>query len=98
MIRTLRFNKHNVTCTVPAITIKNYGRTRNIIHPLIQQANLRLVGVVCVSDCRILRGDPSLPARREPRLGVRVEAAGEYHRTRKQGYNSGQRGYPLPML
>ena len=72
---------------------------------MIQQAqmrlpmlNLRLVGVVYGSDCRILRGDPSLLARREPRLGVRVEAAGEYHRAWKQGHNSGQRGYLLPML
>jgi len=61
----------------------------NIIHvlnrlkqmPLPRLNLLRLVEVVCVSDYRIPRGDPSLPAQRGPRLGVCADGVREYHRT-----------------
>lgn len=67
-----------------SLIVKIYGRAQNIIDALIhriqKKPNLRSAGVACASGYRIPRGDPSLLARRELYLGVRVGVDRKYYR------------------
>lgn len=81
--------------------VKNYGRTENTIDALIHRIqkglNLMFVGVACTSGYRILREDPSLSARPELSLGVRVGVGRKYYHAQKKGCSLELRGCPSPM-